>query len=329
MFRALVLEKEGERAAARLRELPEDALPPGGVTVEVAYSSLNYKDGLCLSPAGGGLVKTYPHVAGIDFAGRVRASEDARFAPGQEVILTGWRVGELHWGGYAALARVPGDYLVPLPAGLSLYEAMALGTAGLTAMFALMALEEAGLRPGAGPVLVTGAAGGVGSLTTALCAALGYEVTAVTGRPEAEGYLRGLGAQAILPRAALAEPAGRPLERESWAGVVDSVGGTTLARALGQLCYGGAAAAVGLAGGADLPASVIPFLLRGVKLLGIDSVMAPLNRRSAAWARLAREMPKAPLAALSRTVALAEVPELGAAILKGGVQGRVVVDVKA
>ena len=265
MFRALLLEKTADgQAVANVRDLDDAALPPGEVTVAVEWSTLNYKDGLCLSPTGSGLVRTYPHVAGIDFAGTVEVSDDARYQPGDKVVLTGWRVGEVHWGGYASRARVKADWLVPLPDGLTTKDAMAVGTAGLTAMLAVIALQDHGLQPGQGEVLVTGAAGGVGSVAVALLARLGYQVAAVTGRPETEPYLRALGATRIIARAELAETVKRPLEAETWAGCVDAVGGAMLARVLGQLKYGASVAAVGLAGGSSLPASVIPFLLRGV-----------------------------------------------------------------
>lgn len=328
MFRALLVEKDADgRVSAAVQELPDDRLPAGDVTVAVDYSTLNYKDGLCLSANGGGLVRTYPHVPGIDFAGVVEASEDARYKPGDRVVLTGWRVGEVHWGGYATKARVKADWLVPLPAGLTTRQAMAVGTAGFTAMLAVMALEDHGLKPGAGPVLVTGAAGGVGSVAVALLAALGHEVAAVTGRPETETYLRSLGAARIVPRADLAETVKRPLEAETWAGCVDAVGGAMLARVLGQLKYGASVAAVGLAGGAGLPASVVPFLLRGVNLLGIDSVMRPYADRVRAWDRIARDLPMGKLEAMVQPATLGDLPGLGAAILQGAVQGRVVVDV--
>lgn len=327
MFRALVLEKEGDAAVAHVRELDESALPAGDVTVAVEYSTLNYKDGLALSPNGGGIVRTWPHVAGIDFAGTVEASDDARYKPGDKVVLTGWRVGEVHWGGYAQKARVKADWLVPLPGGLTTRAAMAVGTAGFTAMLAVMALEEHGLTPAKGEVLVTGASGGVGSVAVAVLAKLGYQVAAVTGRAETEAYLRDLGASRIVPRAELAEVVKRPLETETWAGCVDAVGGAMLARVLGQMKHGGSVAAVGLAGGASLPASVIPFLLRGVNLLGIDSVTVPYERRVKAWGRVVSDLAVEKLEAMVRPAMLADLPELGAAILQGGVQGRVVVDV--
>jgi acrylyl-CoA reductase (NADPH) len=330
MFRALVLDKDAEGVArAAIKELDTSALPAGDVTVAVEYSTVNYKDGLCLSANGGGLVRTYPHVAGIDLAGTVEASDDARYKPGDKVVLTGWRVGEAFWGGYTQKARVKADWLVPLPAGLTTRQAMAVGTAGFTAMLAIQALEDHGLTPEKGEVLVTGAAGGVGSVATAILAALGYQVAAVTGRPETEAYLRDLGASRIVARAELAETVKRPLETETWAGVVDNVGGAMLARVLGQMKYGGSVAAVGLAGGSGLPATVIPFLLRGVNLLGIDSVMKPYDARLKAWSRIAKTLPMAKLDAMIHPATLTDLPALGEAILKGAVQGRVVVDVNA
>ncbi len=330
MFRALVMEKTGDGpAVAALRSLEDSALPDGEVTVAVEYSTLNYKDGLCLSGTGGGLVRVWPHVPGIDFAGTVEASDDPRYRAGDRVVLTGWRVGEVHWGGYAQKARVRADWLVPLPPGLSTRAAMAVGTAGFTAMLAIQALEDHGLDPDRGEVLVTGAAGGVGSVATALLAAMGYQVAAVTGRPETEAYLRALGAARIVPRADLAETVKRPLEAETWAACVDAVGGAMLARVLGQLRHGGSVAAVGLAGGAGLPASVIPFLLRGVNLLGIDSVTQSYASRLHAWSRIAAHLPMDRLETMIRPATLADLPALGADILAGAVQGRVVVDVNA
>lgn len=329
-MRALLMEKaEDGLAVARIAELSDSDLPAGEVTVRVEFSTLNYKDGLCLSPSGGGLVRSYPHVPGIDFAGVVEASDDKRYAPGDRVVLTGWRVGEAHWGGYAEKARVKADWLVPLPDGLSARQAMAVGTAGFTSMLAVMALEDHGLTPDKGEVLVTGAAGGVGSVAVAILARLGYSVAAVTGRPETEAYLKELGASRIVAREELAETVKRPLESEVWAGCIDAVGGAMLARILGQMKYQASVAAVGLAGGASLPASVIPFLLRGVNLLGIDSVMRPYADRVRAWNRIAQDLPMEKLEAMIRPAGLSDLPELGAAILKGEVQGRVVVDVTA
>lgn len=328
-FNALVVEKgEDGKTSAAITPLTVDDLPPGEVTVAVEYSTVNYKDGLCVGP-GGGLVRTYPHVPGIDFAGTVEASDDGRYKPGDRVVLTGWRVGEAHWGGYAQKARVKADWLVPLPDGLDTRRAMAVGTAGLTAMLAVMALEDHGLAPGQGPVLVTGAAGGVGSVALAILGKLGYEAAAVTGRPETEDYLRGLGATQIVPRGEINEAVKRPLESETWAGCIDAVGGEMLARVLGQMKYGASVAAVGLAGGATYPGSVIPFLLRGVNLLGIDSVMQPYDNRLRAWARVASDLPLDKLEAMIQPAVLGDLPKLGADILKGQVKGRVVVDVNA
>ncbi len=327
MFNALFVEKDDEGVTrAGVQQIDEARLPQGEVTVAVEYSTVNYKDGLCLG-SGGGLVRTYPHVPGIDFAGTVEASDDPRYTVGDKVVLTGWRVGEAHWGGYAQKARVKADWLVPLPEGLDTRAAMAVGTAGFTAMLAVMALEDHGIKEG--PVLVTGAAGGVGSVATALLANLGYEVAAVTGRPEAGDYLRGLGARRIVAREELSETVKRPLEAETWGGCVDAVGGAMLARVLGQMSYGASVAAVGLAGGAGLPATVIPFLLRGVNLLGIDSVMQPYDNRVRAWARIARDLPMDKLEEMVRPAGLSDLPALGEKILKGQIKGRVVVDVNA
>ncbi len=328
-FRALLVEKDGDAApAASVQMLDDSHLPAGDVTVAVEYSTVNYKDGLCIGP-GGGLVRNYPHVPGIDFAGIVESSDDPRYRVGDKVVLTGWRVGEAHWGGYAEKARVKADWLVPLPHGLTTRQAMAVGTAGLTSMLAVMALENHGLTLAKGEVLVTGAAGGVGSVATAILANLGYQVAGVTGRPETADYLKSLGATRIVAREELAETVKRPLEAEIWAGCIDAVGGAMLARILGQMKYGASVAAVGLAGGANLPATVIPFLLRGVNLLGIDSVVQPYDNRVRAWARIAKDLPLDKLEAMITPATLGDLPALGAAILKGQVQGRVVVDVRA
>ncbi|NOE17203.1 acryloyl-CoA reductase [Ruegeria atlantica] len=331
MFNALVMDKDEESglATGSIKKLSVDDLPHGDVTVAVEYSTVNYKDGLCLSPKGGGLVRAYPHVPGIDYAGTVEASSDDRYKPGDKVVLTGWRVGEAHWGGYSQKANARADWLVPLPDGLTTRQAMAVGTAGFTAMLAVMALEDHGLTPDRGPVLVTGAAGGVGSVATAILGNLGYEVAAVTGRPETGDYLKSLGATTIVPRDDLNETTKRPLESETWAGCVDAVGGAMLARVLGQMKYGCSVAAVGLAGGAALPATVIPFLLRGVNLLGIDSVMQPYDNRVRAWKRIATDLPMDKLDAMVQPAGLSDLPQLGADILKGQVKGRVVVDVNA
>lgn len=329
MFNALVVNKNDEgKTSAAVHHISLDDLPDGDVVVAVDYSTVNYKDGLCIGP-GGGLVRNYPHVPGIDFAGTVETSNDPLYKAGDKVVLTGWRVGEVHWGGYAQKARVKADWLVPLPAGLTTRQAMAVGTAGFTAMLAVMALQDHGLTAGSGPVLVTGAAGGVGSVATAILANLGHEVAAVTGRPETADYLTSLGATQIVARDEINEVTKRPLEAETWAGCVDAVGGPMLARALGQMKYGASVAAVGLAGGANLPATVIPFLLRGVNLLGIDSVMQPYDNRLRAWERIATDLPMDKLEAMIQPATLSDLPQLGADILQGQVKGRVVVDVNA
>lgn len=326
-FEALVLHETAEKPEVRFERLPEESLPPGDVTVRVTHSTLNYKDGMILNGLGR-LVRSYPHVPGVDFAGIVEASDHPDHAPGDAVVLTGWRVGENRWGGYAERARVQGDWLVPVPPGLDPARAMAIGTAGLTAMLAVMTLERHGLTNEAeGPVLVTGAAGGLGGIAVMLLARLGYSVAALTGRPETEDYLRRLGAAEIVPRAELAEPTKRPLETERWAGAVDAVGGPVLARLLGQLRYRASVAACGNAGGVELPANVLPFLLRGVNLLGIDSVLCPLAERREAWRRLALSLPLDSLDAMTTKVGLRELPALADSILAGGVQGRVVVEI--
>ncbi len=330
MFRALLVEKDEEgKTHASVQSLDDSRLPEGEVTVAVEYSTVNYKDGLCIGP-GAGLVRTYPHVPGIDFAGTVEASSDPRYKAGDKVVLTGWRVGEAHWGGYAEKARVKADWLVPLPEGLTPRQAMAVGTAGFTAMLAVMALEDHGLKPGQGPVLVTGAAGGVGSVATAILAHLGHEVAAVTGRPDQADYLRGLGATEIVARDEFAEVTKKPLESERWAGCVDAVAGAMLGRVLKQMKYGASVAAIGLAGGAAIEGALItPFILRGVNLLGIDSVMRPYADRLRAWQRIARDLPMDKLEAMVEPAGLGDLPDLGRAILKGQVRGRVVVDVRA
>jgi acrylyl-CoA reductase (NADPH) len=327
MFKALLLEEKDGKVVPRMAELAEDALPAGDVTVAVEHSTLNYKDGLILQGLGR-LVRQYPHVPGIDFAGRVLSSETPAWREGDPVVLTGWRVGEAHWGGYSLKARVKGDWLVTLPAGLTTRQAMAIGTAGFTAMLAVMALEDHGLTPDKGEVLVTGAAGGVGSVATAILAKLGYQVAASTGRPETHDYLRKLGATSIIERTSIEKLSGKPLEGERWAGCIDAVGGSTLAQVLTQLKYHASVAACGLAGGAKLEATVIPFLLRGVNLLGIDSVMCPKPRREQAWARLARDLPLALLESMITEAKLEDLPRLAGEILAGKVRGRVVVDLK-
>ena len=325
-FRALVLEEADKGVTASIRTLGEDYLPEGDVTVAVSYSTLNYKDGMVLGGIGR-LVRTYPHVPGIDFAGTVTASDSPDYKPGDRVVLTGWRVGEAHWGGYAERARVKSEWLVPLPDGLSEKDSMTLGTAGFTAMLAVMELEDHGVTPDAGPILVTGANGGVGGVALSVLARLGYEVHASTGRMELADGLKALGAAEIIPRAELDVLPERPLLAERWAGAVDAVGGRTLSAMLPQMKYHGAVAACGLAGGPQLETTVIPFLLRGVKLLGIDSVMCPPGRRRAAWARLASDMPKAALESVCEIASLEDLPDLGRKILKGETRGRVVIEI--
>lgn len=323
-FRALVLEENQGKVSSSIRELDDSALPQGEVTVAIEYSTLNYKDGLVLNGLGK-LVRTYPHVPGIDFAGTVESSDSKDFKPGDKVVLTGWRVGEMHWGGYATKARVKADWLVPLPAGLDTRQAMAIGTAGFTSMLAIMALEAHGVAPASGEVLVTGAAGGVGSVAVAILAKLGYSVAASTGRAETHDYLKALGAKAIIDRKDIGDAPARPLAAERFVGAVDSVGGNTLANLLTQVKYGGSVSACGLAGGAELKTTVLPFLLRGVNLLGIDSVMCPKDKRKAAWARLANDLPKELLEKTITEVKLEDLVKLGGDILKGQVRGRTVV----
>jgi acrylyl-CoA reductase (NADPH) len=327
MFKALVLENTSGAVSATVQELEESRLPAGNVTVAIEYSTVNYKDGLIVSGLGG-LVKTYPHVPGVDFAGVVTHSAHPDYRAGDQVVLTGWRVGEAQWGGLAQKAVVNGDWLVPLPAGLGTREAMAIGTAGFTAMLGLMALEEHGLTPTSGEVLITGASGGVGSVAIAIMAHRGFQVVASSGRAESHDYLKALGATTVVDRSLFAEPAKRPLESERWAGCIDSVGGNTLARVLAQTARAGSVAAVGLAGGSKLELTVIPFLLRGVNLLGIDSVMCPRPRRIEAWRRLAEDLPLERLHAMSVEARLGDVPRIAADILKGQVRGRIVVDVR-
>ena len=327
-YRALVVDRREDGVAADIRTLTEADLPEGEVTVRVDYSCLNYKDGLALTGRAP-IIRKPPMTAGIDFAGTVERSESPDFAPGQAVVLTGWGVGERHPGGFAQRARVPARMLQPLPEGCDTKWAMAIGTAGFTAMLCVIALERAGVATGAGPVAVTGAAGGVGSVSVALLARLGYETVAISGRPECRDYLTGLGASEVLPRGKRAEAPDKPLLSEHWAGAVDSVGGAMLAHVLAETRYGGAVAACGLAGGAGLKTTVMPFILRGVSLIGIDSVMCPAAPRREAWQRLARDLPGDALDAMTEVVALDEVVARANDILDGGVRGRVVVDVNA
>ena len=326
-FRALVLHEQGGKVAPSMEAVDETRLPPGEVTVAVECSTLNYKDGMILQGIGR-LVRNYPHVPGIDFAGTVERSDSPQFKPGDPVILTGWRVGETQWGGYAEKARVRASYLVHRPEGLSARQAMAIGTAGFTAMLAAIALERHGLKPGAGDVLVTGAAGGLGSVAVALLFRLGHRVVASTGRPEQRDYLAELGAADLIDRATLAAKPSRPLDTERWAGAIDAVGGTTLATILTQLKNRASVAACGLAGGSDLSATVLPFLLRGVNLLGIDSVMCPRDERIEAWQRLVRDLPLDRLDRMTETVPLTALPGVAPKILSGEIRGRIVVDVR-
>jgi len=326
-FRALVLTQGADRKVAGAIETLEDArLPAGDVTVAVEYSTLNYKDGLVLT-SGGGLVKTWPHIGGIDFAGTVEHSDNADFKPGDRVVLNGWRVGELHWGGYATRARVKGDWLVKLPSSISTKHAMAIGTAGYTSMLCVMALQKHGVRPESGEVLVTGAAGGVGSIAVAILAQLGYLVVAATGRPQEINYLESLGAATIVERKELTEAPDRPLLSERYAGLVDTVSGVMFARALAQVKYGGAAAVCGLAGGAAFPGSILPFILRGITVYGIDSVMLPKAPREEAWRRLAVDLPIDKLDSTIHEGGLSDLMTLAPRILKGEVRGRMVIDV--
>ena len=324
-FEALVLNQTDDKTEKRVMELGVDDLPEGDVLVRVEYSDVNYKDGMIVNGIGG-LVRQYPHVPGIDFAGVVEESYHSRFKSGDKVVLTGWRVGEVHWGGYAQKARVNGDWLVALPDALSTRQAMAVGTAGLTSMLCVKALESNGITPKAGPVLVTGAAGGVGSIAVAILARLGYSVAASTGREALHGYLKSLGATEIVARAELAEVSKRPLEKEIWAGAVDTVGSTTLARVLAQLKYNGSVAACGLAAGPKLETTVIPFLLRGINLLGIDSVMQPYENRVATWNRIASDLPHDKLEEMTEVIGLEDVGKAAAEILAGQVRGRLVVE---
>jgi acrylyl-CoA reductase (NADPH) len=309
-----------------LRDFDEADLMDGDVTVWVSHSTLNYKDGLALTGKAP-VVRRFPMIPGIDLAGTVEASSHPDFKPGDAVVLNGWGVGETHLGAYAERARLKGDWLIPLPASLSPAQAMANGTAGYTAMLSVMALERHGLTPDRGPVVVTGAAGGVGSVAITLLAKAGWHVIASTGRPQEADYLKSLGAAEIIDRAELSGPA-RPLGKERWAAGIDSVGTHTLANLLAMTRYGGAVAACGLAGGMDLPTSVAPFILRGVSLLGIDSVMAPKDLRLAAWDRLARDLDSAKLAAMTTTFGLDQVVEAGRRIVEGQVRGRTVVEIK-
>ena len=325
-FKAIVIEKADEGQTISLTDFDEVNLMDGDVTVAVEWSTLNYKDGLAITGKAP-VVRRFPMIPGIDFAGTVEASSHPDWKPGDKVILNGWGLGETHLGAYAEKARVKGQWLVRLPAGLSPREAMAIGTAGYTAMLAVMALERHGLKPEQGPVVVTGAAGGVGSVAVALLAKFGFKVIASTGRPQEADYLKGLGASEIIDRGELTVPV-KPLAKERWAGGIDSVGSATLANMLAMTKYGGAVAACGLAGGMDLPTSVAPFILRGVSLLGIDSVQCSQNLRIAAWRRLESDLDRGKLEAMTRQIALSEVIPVAGTILEGHVRGRIVVKIR-
>jgi len=325
-FKAIVIEKRDKGQAVGLTTFDDADLMEGDVTVRVEWSTINYKDGLAITGKAP-VVRRFPMIPGVDFAGEVETSSHPDWKPGDKVILNGWGLGETHLGAYAERARVRGDWLVPLPKGLSGREAMAIGTAGYTAMLAVMALERHGIQPGSGPAIVTGAAGGVGSVAVALLAGLGFTVIASTGRPQEADYLRGLGASEIVDRNDLTGPP-RPLGKERWAGGIDSVGSTTLANLLSMTKYGGAIAACGLAGGMDLPGSVAPFILRGVSLLGIDSVQCSQDLRREAWRRLESGLDRGKLAAMTRQIALSDVIGEAGAILEGRVRGRIVVNIR-
>jgi acrylyl-CoA reductase (NADPH) len=324
-FKAIIIDKAEGGQSVRLADFDDKDLMDGDVDVRVEWSTVNYKDGLALTGKAP-VVRRFPMIAGVDFAGTVESSSHPTWRAGDKVILNGWGLGETHLGAYAQKARVKGDWLVRLPAGMSARDAMAIGTAGYTAMLAVMALERAGVTPGRGPVVVTGAAGGVGSVAVALLAKLGYAVTASTGRPAEAPYLKELGAVEVMERKDLSGPP-RPLAKERWAGGIDTVGSTTLANVLSMTRYGGSVAACGLAGGMDLPVTVAPFILRGVSLLGIDSVMCPLALRQEAWRRLDTELDRGKMAAMTGEIALADVIDAGRRIVEGQVRGRIVVKI--
>jgi putative YhdH/YhfP family quinone oxidoreductase len=327
-FTALVLEEADGKSRAAFKNLTAADLPAGDVTVRVAYSTLNYKDGLAVAGKAK-IARRLPMVCGIDLAGTVEESNSPEYRPGDQVVITGWGLSESHWGGYTQKQRVKSEWLVPVPQEFTLKQAMAIGTAGFTSMLCVMGLEHMGVTPGEHEVVVTGAAGGVGSVAVAILAKLGHKVAASTGRPELRDYLVSLGATNVVERAALAQPSGRPLDAERWAGGVDTVGGEVLASVLRGTRYGGAVAACGLAGGANLPTAVYPFILRGVSLLGIDSVMCPKPKRLEAWRRLSHDLPRDKLDAMTIVEPLSKVPQLAGEILQGQVRGRVVIDVNA
>ncbi|WP_312214401.1 MDR family oxidoreductase [Pseudescherichia sp.] len=323
-MQALILEQQDGNTLAAVQDIADSQLPQGNVTVDIAWSSLNYKDALAITGKGK-IIRNFPMVPGIDFAGTVHASEDPRFHVGQQVLLTGWGVGENHWGGLSQRARVNGDWLVALPQGLDGRKAMIIGTAGFTAMLCVMALEEAGVRPGNGEIVVTGASGGVGSTAVALLHKLGYQVAAVSGRESTHDYLKRLGASRILGRDEFAES--RPLEKQLWAGAVDTVGDKVLAKVLAQMNYGGCVAACGLAGGFALPTTVMPFILRNVRLQGVDSVMTPAAKRAEAWARLVQDLPESFYEQSATEITLEQAPEFASAIINNQAQGRTLVKI--
>lgn len=326
MFKGILIEKEGERYSASLKDMNASQLPEGDVTVKVAYSTLNYKDALAISGKSP-VVRRFPMIPGIDLAGTVEASNNPDYQVGDAVLLNGWGLGETHWGGLAQMARVKGDWLVPLPGAFSSQQAMAIGTAGYTAMLCVLALERHGVTPDKGDILVTGAAGGVGSVAVAVLSKLGYRVVAVSGRMEEADYLKDLGAAEVLERAEFTQP-GNPLGKERWAGAVDVVGSHVLANVCATTRYGGVVTACGLAGGMDFPATVAPFILRGVTLVGIDSVMCPRPLRLEAWTRLARDLDTSKLDAICHVIGLSEVISTASSLLAGQVRGRIVVDVQ-
>ena len=326
-FKALVLTQEDGKTVSTVKQLGNDDLPEGDVLLAVEYSSLNYKDGLAITGKGK-IVRQWPLVPGIDLAGSVLESTSPDYAVGDKVVLTGWSVGEKYWGGYSQRQRVQSQWLVPLPAGMDTRQAMAIGTAGFTAMLCVMTLEEAGVTPDKGPVVVTGATGGVGSIAVAILHKLGFQVTAVSGKPDAEGFLRDLGASEILTRDEMSKPP-RPLEGQRWAGAVDTVGSTMLARVIAETHYNGCVAACGLAGGFDLPTTVMPFILRNVSLRGVDSVSCPVERRKQAWQRLVSDLPAQALGEIGQVANLEQLPELAEKITNGAIRGRVIVDLNA
>jgi acrylyl-CoA reductase (NADPH) len=327
-FQALVIDERNGKCVAAVRRMSERELPLGDVTVSVKYSSLNFKDGMVITGTGG-LVRRFPHISGGDMAAVVESSTSPLYKPGDKVVLVSSRVGERYWGGHAQKARVPAELLVPLPAGLSLKQAMAIGTAGFTAMLCVGDLERHGLKPANGEVLVTGAAGGVGSTAVAILTKLGYNVAASTGRKETHDYLRSLGARTIIDRATLETPPDRPLLEERWAGCVDSVGGQTLATVLAMMKYGTSVSACGITGGNDMNVSVFPFILRSVNLLGMDTISRSVPEKNAAWRRMARDFPLEKLDAMTTIVRLDQVPEWAEKIVQGKVRGRILVDVSS